>query len=165
MNRTIVLMGVAGSGKTSVGQALAARLDCAFLDADDFHPPANVAKMRAGEPLTDADRRPWLDAIRAGLHQLHANGESAVLACSALKQTYRQQIGDGMANLCYVYLRVDRATARARMRQRTDHFMPPTLIDSQFDALEEPDHALVVDAGGALDDVVEAILAQLPDTT
>jgi len=140
----LVLMGVCGSGKTTVGEALAASLGCAFLDADDFHPPANVAKMASGQPLTDDDRWPWLDRIVAELSRILARGDNAVLACSALKQSYRarlQRAGD----VRIVYLKGDAATISARLASRQHEYMPPSLLPSQFAALEEPDDALVVD--------------------
>lgn len=157
-------MGVTGAGKTRLGQAVADRLGCAFLDADDFHTPANVAKMRAGEPLTDDDRAPWLDALNRALAERakrRADGPAAVLACSALRQAYRDRLAAGLKNVRWVHLRVSPATARARLAQRTDHFMPPTLIASQFDTLEPPRDALVVDAEEAPELVVDAVVRAL----
>ena len=140
----LVLMGVCGSGKTTIGEALAASLHCAFLDADNFHPPANVAKMASGQPLTDDDRWPWLDRIAAELSRILARGEHAVLACSALKQAYRERL-QRAGDVRIVYLRGDQATIAARLATRQHEYMPPSLLPSQFATLEEPADALVVD--------------------
>jgi gluconokinase len=140
----VVLMGVTGSGKTTVGRALAQSLGWAFYDADDYHPPANVAKMASGVPLTDNDRWPWLDRIVDMLGRVQANGSHAVLACSALKQTYRDRIArPGDVN--FVYLKGDLATIEARLAARRHKYMPASLLPSQFATLEEPADALVVD--------------------
>jgi len=144
MRMIVVLMGVCGCGKTTVGKALAAALGCRFLDADDFHPPANVAKMASGEPLTDDDRWPWLERIAAELRQILARGEHAVLACSALKEAYRARLRRA-GDVRIVYLKGDFATIQARLAARKHEYMPPSLLPSQFAALEEPADALVVD--------------------
>lgn len=157
----IIVMGVAGSGKTTVGRALATRLEAFFLDADDFHPPANVAKMSSGEPLTDDDRWPWLEGMHTQLKAVAIEGRSAVLACSALKRAYREKLHHGLAGVRWVYLRISRSAAKQRMADRRDHFMPPALIDSQFDTLEEPSDALVVDAEMVVEKVVDAIVETL----
>lgn len=162
--KIVIVMGVAGSGKSTVGGQLAARLGWTFLDADDFHPPANVAKMRAGEPLTDADRRPWLDAMRERLRAAAARDEAVVLACSALKQAYRQRLAEDVPGVRWVYLHLDRDAAHARLMSRPDHFMPATLVESQFTALEPPtaaEGALTVDACQPIEAVVEAIVKGL----
>lgn len=161
MPKLIIIMGVSGAGKTYIGRALAARLGWTFLDADDFHPPANVDKMRAGEPLTDADRAPWLDALHRAIADRAAAGESTVLACSALKQGYRDRLATGLTNVRWVHLRVGSATARMRLAQRANHFMPVNLIDSQFEALEPPRDALVVNGEQPADRVIEAIVIAL----
>lgn len=140
----LVLMGVCGCGKTTVGEALARALHCRFLDADDFHPPANVDKMAAGEPLTDDDRWPWLDRLAAELARILASGEHAVLACSALKQAYRERL-QRAGDVRIVYLKGDESTIAARLAARSHKYMPATLLPSQFAALEEPADALVVD--------------------
>ncbi|HOF89810.1 MAG TPA: gluconokinase, partial [Armatimonadota bacterium] len=142
----ILLMGVAGSGKTTVGRLLAAELDWAFFDADDLHPPVNIAKMARGDALTDADRGPWLDAIHALLRSLRASDTPAVIACSALKAAYRARLLRGITDARLVYLKGDPALIRPRMASREGHYMPVSLLDSQFAALEEPDDALVIDA-------------------
>ena len=140
----LVLMGVCGCGKSTVGEALAREVGCRFLDADDFHPQANVDKMGSGVPLTDEDRWPWLDAIAAELARILARGEHAVLACSALKEAYRQRLTRA-GDVRIVYLAGDEATIAARLASRQHKYMPPTLLPSQFAALEEPANALVVD--------------------
>jgi gluconokinase len=140
----IALMGVSGSGKTTVGEALAHALGWVFLDADQFHPPANVEKMRAGHPLTDADRAPWLARIADELRAILARGESAVLACSALRAAYRDRIAQA-GDVRFVYLAGDFATIDARLAARHHRYMPSTLLASQFATLEEPRDALRVD--------------------
>lgn len=152
----LVLMGVCGCGKTTVGEALAGALHCRFLDADDFHPPANVAKMAAGEPLTDDDRWPWLDRLAAESRQILARGEHAVLACSALKRAYRERL-QRAGDVRVVYLKGDEATIAARLATRRHQYMPATLLPSQFAALEEPADALVVDIREPVEAQVEHI--------
>ena len=127
----ILIMGVAGSGKTTIGRALAASLGWSFRDADDFHPAANVAKMSAGQPLTDADRAPWLAAIRAHLDDKLARGENAVVTCSALRESYRAQLLADPARVKLVHLTGDPALLAARIADRTDHFMKPQMLASQ----------------------------------
>ena len=140
----VVLMGVCGCGKTTVGHALAGQLAWPFHDADGFHPPANVAKMAAGTPLTDDDRWPWLDRIAAEMGAIDASGGNVVLACSALKQAYRDRIAKA-GDVRFVFLRGDQATIAARLATRQHEYMPASLLPSQFAALEEPQDALVVD--------------------
>ncbi len=140
----LVLMGVCGCGKTTVGHALAEALDWTFYDADAFHPPANVTKMAAGQALTDADRWPWLDAIAAELARVLATGGHAVLACSALRQSYRDRL-QRAGDVRIVYLKGDQATIAARLATRQHEYMPPSLLPSQFAALEPPADALDVD--------------------
>jgi len=140
----VVLMGVCGCGKSTVGRTLADELGWAFLDADDFHPPGNVAKMAAGVALTDADRWPWLDRIVAELQAIDRQGRSAVLACSALRQNYRDRL-DRAGKIRWVYLKGNAATIEPRLASRRGHFMPSTLLASQFATLEEPAGAMVVD--------------------
>lgn len=159
----IVVMGVAGSGKSSVGEALAKRLGLRFRDADEFHPNANIEKMTAGIPLTDADRWPWLDAIGAALG---APDGSLVVACSALKRSYRDRLIEAAGRpLTFLWLDGNKATIAARMERRKHHFMPASLLDSQFATLERPgpDEPVVrVSIAPPLDQVVEAVLAALP---
>ena len=134
----ILIMGVSGSGKTTVGRALAAALGWSFADADAFHPPANVAKMAAAQPLDDADRAPWLAALRAHLDACLERGEHNVLACSALKESYRAQLIPDPARVRVVYLHGSPALLASRLAQRRGHFMRPELLDSQLAALEPP---------------------------
>ncbi|MEK8029011.1 gluconokinase [Pseudaquabacterium rugosum] len=139
---SLVVMGVAGCGKSSLGAALAQALDRPLIEGDDFHPPANVAKMRAGTPLTDADRSGWLDALGAAL-QAHApaprgDGRQAVLTCSALKAAYRQRLRAAVPGLAFVHLVLTPDEAKARVAHRGAHYFGPALVDSQFDALEPP---------------------------
>ena len=140
----VALMGVCGSGKTAVGQALAADLGWPFFDGDDFHPPANVAKMAAGAPLTDVDRWPWLDRLAAEMAAVNERGADAVLACSALKQAYRDRLSRA-GNVRFVHLSGDYDTIAARLAARSHRYMPPTLLTSQFAALEAPQDAIVID--------------------
>ena len=156
----IVLMGVSGSGKTTIGEALAARLRWRFLDADEFHPAANVEKMRAGHALTDDDRMPWLRRIQDELAAIIARGESAALACSALKEAYRKVIA-GAGDVRLVYLAGDYATIDARLRARHHRYMPATLLASQFETLEIPRNALAIDIRMSVDEQVSAIVDTL----
>jgi gluconokinase len=152
-----VLMGVSGSGKTTLGHALAATLGWRFIDADDYHPPANVAKMAAGEPLDDEDRWPWLDRLNSLLKE----EERAVLACSALKERYRHRLARGVADLRWVYLKGDRDLIAARIAGRRHRYMPASLLESQFVALEPPADAIVVDVSADVSTNVSAIAAEL----
>jgi gluconokinase len=154
----VVLMGVSGSGKTTIGERLAQRLGWPYLDADDFHPPANVEKMRSGTPLTDADRWPWLDSMNAALRKHVARGEDLILGCSALKQAYRERLAAGLPDVRWVHLKGSFELIRARLAARRHRYMPASLLQSQFATLEEPADALAVDVGAAPDDVVEAVL-------
>jgi gluconokinase len=157
----VILMGVTGSGKTTVGGRLAETLGWRFYDADDFHPPANVALMRAGIPLTDKEREPWLTALAELIRDLLAAGQSAALACSALKATYRARLTAfaeaSPAAVRFVYLRVPPTVAEQRLRERRAHFMPATLVPSQFATLEEPGNAVVIDAQMVPDAIVTSI--------
>jgi gluconokinase len=157
----VVVMGVAGSGKTTVGGRLARELGWSFHDGDDFHPPASVEKMRSGVPLTDADRLPWLEALRGVIERCLATGEDAVVACSALKGSYRRMLGADRPGVALVYLRGDAGLIGRRLAARQGHFMPPGLLESQLAALEEPVEALTLDA--ALDPaaLVAAVRAHL----
>lgn len=147
----VVIMGVSGSGKSTVGRALANELSWPFFDADDFHPAKNVAKMAQGIPLTDDDRGPWLDRLAREMRALVRQNRDAVFACSALKESYRQRIArgvegpDGKGNLRWVYLKGDAKTIEPRLALRSGHYMPASLLESQFAALEEPRDALVID--------------------
>lgn len=138
-------MGVTGCGKTTVGKQLAQECGWEFLDADDFHPQENVAKMQRGEALTDTDRWPWLDRLYQLLRKRASEDKSLVLACSALKQIYRERLARDCKALRFVLLEGDQALIRARLAQRRGHYMNPALLDSQFAILERPQDALVLD--------------------
>jgi len=141
-HKAIFITGVSGSGKTTIGQLLAQKTGYAFYDADDFHPQQNIDKMKAGEPLTDEDRWPWLDNLHHLASQKIQN-ESIIIACSALKQVYRKRLSNGIeANCRWVFLNGSYATIQQRMQQRKDHYMPAALLQSQFDALEIPAGAI-----------------------
>jgi gluconokinase len=140
----VVVMGVSGCGKTTIGRALAEALRWPFLDADDFHPEANVAKMRAGTPLTDDDRWPWLDRLTAEMTAINAREGNVVLGCSALKQAYRDRLARA-GDVRIVHLKGDQTTIEPRLAARAGHYMPPSLLASQLAALEEPANAVVVD--------------------
>jgi len=156
----VVLMGVAGSGKTTVGRLLAAELGWKFYDADDFHPAANVEKMARGVALDDADREPWLETLRDLVRDCLARGESAVLACSALKESYRRHllVGEGVR---LVYLKGDYELISQRLKERRGHYMKPQLLDSQFAALEEPGRESHFDAAAPPAEIVKAVRGRL----
>ena len=156
----VVVMGVAGSGKTTIGTMLADALHCAFLDADSLHPDSNIEAMEQGRPLTDADRAPWLAAIHARLLDVFRRGDSLVVACSALKKMYRQVLGHGM-RITWVYLKGDAQLIRSRLDRRTNHFMSSDLLASQFRELEEPSEAIVADVSMPPDAIVSRILSEL----
>jgi len=154
----VVVMGVSGSGKTTLGQRLAARLGCEFIDADDHHPKENVAKMAAGVPLDDADRWPWLEALNT---LLRAQAHDVVLACSALKQAYRARLCEGIADCRLVYLKGSIEQIRARLAERQHRYMPASLLESQFAALEPPDDAITIDVAEPLARCVEVVVSAL----
>jgi gluconokinase len=160
----LIVMGVSGSGKSTIAARLAERLGWRFEDGDSFHPPANVAKMSAGHPLTDQDRLPWLQAIADEIDHI-ANADShAVIACSALKRSYRDILVHGRDDVRLVYLRGDRALIAQRMAARKDHFMPPGLLDSQFATLEAPgddEDSVTVPIDLPVDGVVDNIISRL----
>ena len=161
----VVVAGVAGSGKTTIGSLLAGELGWEFEDGDDLHPAANIAKMKAGHPLTDEDRRPWLDAVAAWIDQRAAADGSGVIACSALKRSYRDALLDGRPELRMIFLEViDRDTLAARLRGRHGHFFRPALLDSQLAAVEMPapgERVTVVDDDQPPSDVVREIIRRL----
>lgn len=159
-----IVMGVSGSGKTTVGIQLAQALGCGFRDADEFHSEQNKAKMAAGIALTDEDRWPWLEAMRAAIDACRTRGEPQVFACSALRETYRQRLTPDPNGVCWVYLKGDIETIRARLAGRTGHFFDPALLQSQFDTLEEPADALVLDVSEPPEVLVRQILAKAPPT-
>lgn len=160
----IVLMGVAGSGKSTVGAALSKKLGWPYADADEFHPPANVAKMSAGIALTDEDRWPWLAAIAAHIDEARAAGRHAIVSCSALKRVYRDILIGARADVRLVLLDGTKEEIYARMSARKDHFMPLSLLDSQFAALERPgagEQPVVASINGTPDGIADAIVAAL----
>jgi gluconokinase len=159
----IIIFGVSGAGKTTVGKLLARELGWRFLEADDFHPAANIQKMRSGRPLTDEDRRPWLDCLRKQIEQLLSAGKNVVLACSALKRAYRDllRVSDEVR---FVFLRGDYALIEKQLRSRRRHFMNPALLQSQFDDLEKPradEHVLTVTLGRTPEEIVDEIELRL----
>jgi len=154
-------MGVSGSGKSTVGKALAQRLGWDFFDADDFHPAENIAKMRAGIPLDDDDRVPWLTSLQALISTRLKEGRHAVLSCSALKERYRQMLLAGNQGVLIVYLKGDYDLIWGRMKNRPEHYMKPDMLKSQFEALEVPVNGLVVDASLPVDEIVEEVLARV----
>lgn len=157
----LILMGVSGSGKTTVGHELSARLDWPYLDADDFHPPENVEKMRAGTPLSDEDRWPWLDALNAQLRDFDARGQSAILGCSALKAVYRARLAQGCSDVHWVHLAGSFELIEARLRTRKGHYMPASLLRSQFATLEAPEEAITVDIDATPAQIASQIVEQL----
>ena len=158
MRRMIaVLMGVSGSGKTTIGERVAARLDWRFIDADDHHPAANVAKMSAGIPLEDADRWPWLD----GLNRLLRTEHDAILACSALKESYRKRLVAGIGEWRLFFLSADKALIASRLAARKHRYMPASLLDSQFATLEAPTQATGIDVSAPIEHSVDAIVQAL----
>jgi gluconokinase len=157
----VILTGVTGCGKTTVGALLAEDCGWAFFDADDFHPAANVAKMKSGTPLSDADRWPWLARLNTLLLDHERQGKSLALACSALKQVYRDRLARGCAALRFVLLEGDMALIRARLAARQGHYMNPKLLESQFAILERPQDALLLDAAASPATLVRDIRSAL----
>ncbi len=155
-----IIMGVSSSGKSLIGKMLAEKLDFAFHDADDFHPVENVKKMESGKPLNDEDRLPWLQKLRGNMMQWEQTG-GAVLACSALKESYRDILRPSDIPTRFIYLKGSKEVIAERMKKRSDHFMPESLLDSQFEALEEPRNAIVVDVEQSPEDIIEEIFEQL----
>jgi gluconokinase len=159
----IIIFGVSGAGKTTVGKMLAKQLAWRFLEADDFHPAANIEKMRSGDSLTDADRWPWLDYLRKQIERSLSAGENAVLACSALKRAYRDRLRTS-DEVKFVFLRGDYALVKKQLRSRHAHFMNAALLQSQFDDLEEPqpdENVLTIEVGRTPQEIVEEIKTNL----
>lgn len=157
-------MGVAGSGKSTVGQALAEAIDASFLEADHFHPSANIAKMARGEPLHDEDRWPWLEALASAIVSHLEHRRCVVVACSALKARYRQRLLGDRDDVLTVYLHGDFPTIHARLASRTGHFMTERMLRSQFNILERPDDALDMDVALPVETIVKTILQHLSCT-
>ena len=158
----IVVMGVSGSGKTTIGMMLADAIRCRFLEGDSLHSKENIEKMRHSIPLTDSDRVPWLAAIRTHILKFFKRGETLVVACSALKQQYREFLVDGIP-VSWIYLKGSAQLIRSRMKHRSSHFMRADMLSSQFDALEEPSDAIVVDVLPPPSVIVSEILVQLQE--
>jgi gluconokinase len=156
----VIVMGVSGCGKTTVGELLAERLGCDFSDADDFHPAANVEKMRAGSPLSDDDRRPWLQTLRRAIEGWQAAGESRVIACSALKAAYRDLLSP-QGDAIFVFLTGSSETIAARLEARKGHYMNPGLLASQLATLEEPADAIAVNIAPPPAAIADKIMARL----
>jgi gluconokinase len=159
--RFLIVMGVSGSGKTSVGKALAKYLRWDFYDADDFHPPENVAKMANGIPLDDSDRAPWLSALHDLISSSLKQNKPGVLACSALKERYRQHLMDGNDGVQLIYLKGSYDLIWSRMATRSDHYMKPHMLHSQFETLEEPSNAFVVDIALSVEEILELVIKQI----
>jgi gluconokinase len=164
--QAIIVMGVCGTGKSTIGRALAAALECPYADADDFHPAENVAKMRSGIALDDRAREPWLDSLRAMMESHLQAGRSIVLACSALRETYRERLQPAGGNLRIIFLQGDRPLLAERMQARTDHYMPPELLDSQLATLEvpAPADALWCNVASTIDEILGQALAYVQDS-
>jgi gluconokinase len=159
----VIVFGVSGAGKTTVGKLLARELDGNFIEADDFHPAANIEKMRSGHPLTDEDRWPWLERLRKQIEESLATGENAVLACSALKRAYRDCLRVNKS-VKFVFLHGDYALIEKQLRSRHGHFMNAALLQSQFDDLEEPqpdENVVTVELGPSPEEIVEEIKTKL----
>lgn len=157
----LIVMGVSGSGKSTIGRLLAERLGWPFYDGDDFHLPANVAKMSQGIPLDDADRAGWLAALAALIRENLQAGRSGVLACSALKQCYREQLCIDPAQVKFIYLKGSYELIKTRMQSRLGHYMKPGMLDSQFATLEEPLDALTVGIDRTVEEVVDEVMWRL----
>jgi gluconokinase len=160
----LILMGVSGSGKTTIGERLAARMSWRYEDADTFHPASNVAKMSAGQPLTDHDRWPWLKAIAAEIDRACTAGERVVIGCSALRRVYRDVLVHGRDDVRFIYLEGTQAMIADRLGQRKGHFMPPGLLASQFQTLEPPtpdERAVTVSIDAQVEVIVDRIISQL----
>ena len=153
-------MGVSGCGKTTVGKRLSQKIGLPFFDADDFHPPENVEKMKSGQPLNDDDRQPWLKILSDRISKWNRSG-GAILACSALKRSYRAILQSKSKDVQFVYLKGDRDLILDRIKNRSGHYMPPELLDSQFEALEEPDDAITISIEPSPDEIVGKILSKL----
>jgi gluconokinase len=159
-----IVMGVAGCGKSTLGMQLADRLGWDFLEGDQLHPPANIDKMTHGVPLMDADRLPWLQAIADRIAQWRAAGVTGVVTCSSLRRSYRDIITAGFADVCFLYLRADRALITQRFAERRGHFMPASLIDSQFATLEEPgpdENVLVLEVARPIAALIETVVQEI----
>jgi len=156
----ILLMGVTASGKSTVGELLSRELGWKFLEGDNLHSPENIEKLRQGKPLTDEDRKPWLEAIRGAIHAAIDRSENVVVTCSALKETYRRMLRIS-EEVIFIYLKATIPLVQERLKRRVGHFMNPNLIQSQFDTLEQPKEALEIDAGLTPAEIVDVIRNRL----
>jgi gluconokinase len=159
----VIVMGVSGSGKSYLAGKLAEATGWAFAEGDDYHSAANKAKMAAGVPLTDADRGPWLDTLHEVLAGWHAGGQSGILTCSALKESYREHLIAGLPDARFVWLDPPRSVLAERMAHRPGHFMPPALLDSQLATLEPPTGVLRLDGSEPIEQAIQTILRSLAD--
>jgi carbohydrate kinase (thermoresistant glucokinase family) len=160
----LIVMGVSGAGKSTIAEALNAKLHWSFQEGDALHPPSNIQKMHAGLPLSDEDRKPWLAAVKAWIDARVAAGDAGLVTCSALKRQYRDMLIAGRAQVRLLYLKADEAVIETRIHERTGHFMPASMLQSQLRTLEEPDqdeHPIVVDVAGSLDETIASALALL----
>lgn len=157
----LIITGVSGSGKTTVGKLVSQQLSWPFYEGDDFHPAANVKKMQSGQPLNDEDRFPWLESLRQLIEKLVPEKQSAVIACSALKESYRKILSDGLSEVRFVYLKASYEEISPRLMSRKGHFMPPELLKSQFETLQSPKDAIVVDASQTPEVIVAEIRKEL----
>jgi len=155
-----LIMGVSGSGKTTVGKALAQKLEWDFFDADDFHPAENITKMASGIPLSESDRAPWLASLHNLLSSILKSNRHPVLACSALKEEYRAELLDGMDGIEVIYLKGNYDLISSRMSARENHYMRPEMLRSQFATLEEPQNALVLDVSASVEELIDKIVAK-----
>ncbi|TOO94677.1 gluconate kinase [Vibrio parahaemolyticus] len=161
---SVIVMGVCASGKSTIGEHLAKKLERKFIDGDDLHPRANIQKMASGQPLNDDDRKPWLERIRDAAYSLESKNEHGIIVCSALKKIYRDQIREGNDNVTFLFLDGDMELILNRMRMRKGHFMKENMVKSQFETLERPDNepqTLIVSIDGDISDVVERSAAEL----
>ncbi|AIN16901.1 carbohydrate kinase, thermoresistant glucokinase family protein [Yersinia rochesterensis] len=163
--RSIIVMGVSGSGKTTVGEAVARRIHAKFIDGDDLHPRANIQKMGSGHPLNDEDRMPWLERLSDAAYSLNHKNETGIIVCSALKRRYRDRLREGNPEMVFLYLKGSFEVIMGRLKARSGHFMPTDLLKSQFDALEEPGSeepdVICVDIDADIDEVVQRCVLAL----
>jgi len=160
----LVIMGVSGSGKSTIGALLSERLSWAFAEGDDLHPSANIEKMSKGIPLSDADRWPWLESITEVMDRWHQDGIAGIITCSALRRSYREKLAKGRPYLRFIYLKGSPDVISQQLTRRHDHFMPPTLLESQFAAFEDPEPnepVLICSIGDQVEDVVKSIVTKL----
>lgn len=163
--RSIIVMGVSGSGKTTVGEAVARRIHAKFIDGDDLHPRTNIQKMGSGHPLNDEDRMPWLERLSDAAYSLHHKNETGIIVCSALKRRYRDRLREGNPEMVFLYLKGSFDVIMERLKARSGHFMPTDLLKSQFEALEEPGSdepdVICVDIDADIDEVVQRCVLAL----